>query len=591
MSKFNIVKSVTGNVVPVAEQHSQDDTDKEIGVAVRGEGEQSDSEESASQDAQAGVQGIEAMTSVWSRSHLIAAYVMIWCIYFLNTIEQASTGALTPYATSAFGEHSLTATTSIMSSIIGGLVQLPLSKVLDIWGRPQGYALMSFLLTMGLVMMAACNNVQTYAAAQVFYWVGYNGLNYCITIFVADTSSLKNRSLMFAYASSPYIITVWVGGPIANWFLKHSTFRWAFGMWAILTPFITMPLWFLFMYYAPKAEKMGLMPKRESGRTTWESIKYYAIEFDIAGILILAGGLALFLLPFSLYSYQANGWKSSMIISMLVVGFVLLICFPLYEKFIAPKTFIPFQLLTDRTVLGAYILAAVLFVEFYIWDSYFGSFLQVVDNLTITEASYVANVYSIGSCFFAIVVGVLIRWTGRFKWLALHFGVPLTILGVGLMIKFRQPNENVSFMVMCQVFIAFSGGTLVICEQMAAMAAASHQYVAVVLAVEGMFSNIGGAIGSTVAAAIWTATFKPNLEKYLPGLPQANITAIYGDLSTQLSYEWGSETRDGIIRAYGESQKIMLIASTAVLALAVVAVAVWRDIKVKDFKQTKGMVV
>lgn len=85
----------------------------------------------------------------------------------------------------------------------------------------------------------------------------YNGLNYCITIFVADTSSLKNRSLMFAYASSPYIITVWVGGPIANWFLKHSTFRWAFGMWAILTPFITMPLWFLFMYNVRKAEKMG----------------------------------------------------------------------------------------------------------------------------------------------------------------------------------------------------------------------------------------------------------------------------------------------------------------------------------------------
>jgi hypothetical protein len=60
-----------------------------------------------------------------------------------------------------------------MSSIIGGLVKLPLAKVLDIWGRPQGYALMAFFLTMGLVMMAACKNVETYAAAQVFYWVGY----------------------------------------------------------------------------------------------------------------------------------------------------------------------------------------------------------------------------------------------------------------------------------------------------------------------------------------------------------------------------------------------------------------------------------
>lgn len=85
----------------------------------------------------------------------------------------------------------------------------------------------------------------------------YNGLNYVISIFVADTSALKNRSLMFAFTSSSYIITVWVGGPVANSFLKHGGFRWAFGMWAILTPFICLPLWFLFMYNYRKAEKLG----------------------------------------------------------------------------------------------------------------------------------------------------------------------------------------------------------------------------------------------------------------------------------------------------------------------------------------------
>jgi MFS family permease len=88
-------------------------------------------------------------------------------------MQQTVTSSLTPYVTSSFAEHSLTATTSVMSSIIGGLFKLPLAKILDIWGRPQGYLLMVFFLTIGLVMMAACQNVQTYAAAQVFYWVGY----------------------------------------------------------------------------------------------------------------------------------------------------------------------------------------------------------------------------------------------------------------------------------------------------------------------------------------------------------------------------------------------------------------------------------
>jgi MFS family permease len=87
-------------------------------------------------------------------------------------MQQTTTGSLTPYVTSSFYEHSLTATTSVMSSIIGGLTTLPLSKILDIWGRPQGFLLMVIILTLGLIMMAACNNVKTYAAAQVFYWVG-----------------------------------------------------------------------------------------------------------------------------------------------------------------------------------------------------------------------------------------------------------------------------------------------------------------------------------------------------------------------------------------------------------------------------------
>lgn len=396
---------------------------------------------------------------------------------------------------------------------------------------------------------------------------------------------------MFAFVSSPYIATVWIGRAIATSFLNGAGFRWGFGIFAIVTPVMSMPLFTLFAWNYRKAKKAGLMPVRESGRTTIQSIKYYIIEFDLAGLLLLAAGLALFLLSFNLYSFQKLGWKSPMIICMLVFGLLLLVAFALYENYVAPKTFLPYELLVDRTVFGACILAAVLFVEFDIWDSYFSSFLQVVNNLSITQASYIVNIYSIGSCFWSLIVGAVIRWSGRFKWIALYFGVPLTILGVGLMIAFRQPDVNIGFIIMCQIFIAFSGGTLVICEEMAAMAAVSHQYIAVILAVEGIFANIGSAIGSTVAAAIWTGVFPKKSAEYLPEESQTNLTSVYGDLSVQLSYDVGSPTRDAIVRAYGDAQKLMIISATAILLLAVGSVAVWRDIKVKDFKQVKGRVV
>ena len=129
-------------------------------------------------------------------------------------------------------------------------------------------------------MMAGTNNVETYCAAQVFYWVGYNGMSYVLDVFIADTSSLKNRALMFAFSTSPYIATTWCGGPAATNFLHGAGWRWAFGTFAIVIPVVSAPLIILFSYNYNKAKKMGVMPVRNSGRTPMQSLKYYAIEFD-----------------------------------------------------------------------------------------------------------------------------------------------------------------------------------------------------------------------------------------------------------------------------------------------------------------------
>jgi hypothetical protein len=59
-----------------------------------------------------------------------------------------------------------------MANIISGLTKLPLAKILDTWGRPQGMTLMLIVWIAGYIMMAACKNVQTFAAAQVFSATG-----------------------------------------------------------------------------------------------------------------------------------------------------------------------------------------------------------------------------------------------------------------------------------------------------------------------------------------------------------------------------------------------------------------------------------
>jgi MFS family permease len=413
---------------------------------------------------------------------------------------------------------------------------------------------------------------------------------YSINIFTSDTSSLRSRGFMFAFVTSPYIITAWCTGPLATAFMHGPGWRWCYGAFSIITSIACFPLWILFQYNYQRAVKAAIINPVENNRTFSESVRYYSIEFDVAGLFLLMGGLVFFLLPFSLYSYQDGLWKSPMVVSFLIIGGLMLIGFAMYEKYFAPKTFIPFELLMDRTVMGACLLSSLVFIAWYIWNSYFASFIQVVNGLSITQTSYVINIYTVGSWFFSLVVGALIRYTGRYKWLALCFGAPLMILGVGLLIHFRQPNVSIGYIVMCQIFIAFSGGTLLICEQIAALAASDHQHIAVVLAIEGMFTAIGGAIGGSIAAALWTSVFPSHLYRYMPVEHQGDVTAIYGDLKKQLSYPQGTPARLAIEMAYADAQKYMCISATCILALMFPVIMIWRNIRIQEFKQVKGVV-
>ncbi|KAI5310417.1 MFS siderochrome iron transporter 1, partial [Ascosphaera atra] len=147
----------------------KDEKEKDVDEGVKPLEDDSDGDTSA---AQQGIKDVEAMTHVWTRGHLIAAYVLIWLITFIDAMQQNMSSSLTAYVTSSFSAHSLTSVTGIVANLIGGISKIPLAKILDLWGRPHGFALMVVILTLGLIMMAGCNNVQTYCAAQVFYWVG-----------------------------------------------------------------------------------------------------------------------------------------------------------------------------------------------------------------------------------------------------------------------------------------------------------------------------------------------------------------------------------------------------------------------------------
>lgn len=136
-------------------------------------------------------------------------------------------------------------------------------------------------LSTGLVTMAACTNVQSYAAGQVFLWLGYNGMMYVLQVVMADTSSLKNRAYVFAFSNTPYIVTTFAGPRAAASFIRTSGWPWAYGVFTVVIPLISVPISVVLFLNQRKAFKMGLLTKKEqSGRSFFQSVSYYFWEFD-----------------------------------------------------------------------------------------------------------------------------------------------------------------------------------------------------------------------------------------------------------------------------------------------------------------------
>jgi len=118
----------------------------------------------------------------------------IFLVYFINSMQQQTTGQFVPYVTSAFSLHSLIPVIGIVSNITTGVMKPPLAKILDVFGRFEGLAISLLFSVLGLILMASCTTVQIYAAANIFYWVGYKYTPKNIAYVVACFLRLKLSS-------------------------------------------------------------------------------------------------------------------------------------------------------------------------------------------------------------------------------------------------------------------------------------------------------------------------------------------------------------------------------------------------------------
>ncbi|RAR05208.1 siderophore iron transporter mirb [Stemphylium lycopersici] len=531
---------------------------------------------------------MEAVTIVWTRNWLIAAYSAIMLISFVNSLQQQANFTWKPFVTSTFMKHGLTAMTDIVANIVGGVSKLPLAKFIDLVGRPQGFLVCLVCIVASLILMAACQNVQTFCAAQVIYWTGMNGVDYVFNIFIADTSLMKNRLIWMAFTGLPYVVNTFAGPKLGETFLNHSGWRWGYGTFAILTPVFSLSFWAVFWIMGRRAKKMGVLKREKSGRTLFESTKHWCIEFDVVGLLLVCGGFSLLLLPFPLAAYQKDRFASAMVICMITFGIILLGLFIAWERFGARKTFFPFYLMKNRCVIASCLLGCNSWIAFYSYRMMYSSYLQVVFQLDVAKAGYINNIFSIVSCTWAIVISFAMKYTDTYKWGAI-VAVPTQLLMTGLLIHLRTPGSSIALLVMIEVFGAMASAMLYNVEQVAIMIAVPHEELAVSIALLNVMTAVGGAIGQSISSTLWAQIVPRKIAQYLPAASADQIASLYGNINNQLAAKWGTPEREAVVMAFADAQKVMVIFGTCALVPCLVWVAMLKNSRMSEQKARKGL--
>ncbi|KAI8679197.1 hypothetical protein NCS57_00196900 [Fusarium keratoplasticum] len=219
------------------------------------------------------------------------------------------------------------------------------------------------------------------------------------------------------------------------------------------------------------------------------------------------------------------------------------------------------------------------------WFSYFTSHLQVVHNMGIGEAGYLANTNYVGTGVAAVVAGICMRYLGRARTTTLA-ALSIYTLGTGMMIQFTSSGSSSALggVIASQVLISLSAGIHAVGANIGALDGASQSTLSMRLALVYLSSMIGSSIALAISGAIWTNTLPARLASNLAGLglTSQEETSIYGSLIVQLSYDLGTPVRDAIIRSYRGVFRILMIVATATSVVSWVGALMMRDITAGD---------
>lgn len=437
---------------------------------------------------------------------LLLCFIAVFSCFFLFALDQTIVATLLSTVGNKFDSFDKIGWLSAGFLISMCVLVAVWGKLGIIFGRKYTMMVAIVLFEAGSLMCALANNMNILIGGRVLAGIGGGGVQSITFIIITEVLPMHKRPLGMAVVSIVFAVASVLGPLIGGAFTSNVSWRWCF--------YINLPIGgfafclFTYAYNPPK-------PKG--------NIKQKLLLIDYPGVVLLAGGLVVFLLALTFGASGQYSWHSAGVIACFVVGGVVTIIYFIWNFRFSKNPMLPWEVVRVPQVEAASITLFGGFGYFMSAVLYLAVYFQVIHDASAWRSGVDLLPLIISVVVTAFSTGVLVKKTRFVKPFAL-FGAVIGMIGCGLLTLLEvdsSSSKKIGLQIPAGIGIGALMQSCIIAGQLSAPKGPGG--VIMVTTLINFYRSFGGALSANLADVVYSTSF---LNRVVPALSKQSQSVI-----------------------------------------------------------------